>query len=130
MNQNKNKIASQRKTHALPPRCFLYLRETKSWWCGEEEEEGEEGKKVSLKTHATTRGMGKKQPLCIHTQSNRTETYIKIKVWPRQFCRGEKLLNQIGKGFKKSSQNIRLCLNGGGPRITPCLNPIFVYIFI
>ena len=38
-----------------PPRRFLYLRKTKSWWCGE----GEEGEKVSLKTLATTRGMGK-----------------------------------------------------------------------
>ena len=46
-----------------PPQRFLYLRETKPWWCGEEEEEGEEGEegeKVSLKTHAITRGMGKK----------------------------------------------------------------------
>ena len=45
-----------------PPRRFLYLRETKSWWCGEEEEEGEgeEGEKVSLLTHATARGVGKK----------------------------------------------------------------------
>ena len=33
-----------------PPWHFLYLRE---------EGEEEEGKKVSLKTHATTRGMGK-----------------------------------------------------------------------
>ena len=37
---------------------FLYLRETKSWWCGE----GEEGENVHLKTHATTRGMGKNVP--------------------------------------------------------------------
>ena len=44
------------------PWCFLYLGETKSWWCGkgeEKEEEGEEVKKFSLKTHATTRGVGK-----------------------------------------------------------------------
>ena len=34
----ENKIASQRKTHT--PRRFLYLRETKIWWC--EGEEGEE----------------------------------------------------------------------------------------
>ena len=65
-----NKIASQRKTHA--PRRFLYLRETQSWWCqeeeGEEGKEGEEGEggeggeeKVHLLTHATARGMGKKQ---------------------------------------------------------------------
>ena len=52
----QNKIASQRKSHAPPPWRFLYLRETKSWWCGEGEEE--EGKKFSLKTHATTRGVG------------------------------------------------------------------------
>ena len=49
-----NKIASQRKTHA--PR-FLYLRETKSWWC-EKGEEGEE-EKVHLLTHTTARGVGK-----------------------------------------------------------------------
>ena len=44
-----------------PPRCFLYLRETKSWLCGEEgeEEEEEEGDNVHLKTHATARGVGK-----------------------------------------------------------------------
>ena len=43
-----------------PPWCFLYLRETKSWMCagGEGGEEAEE-EKVSLLTHATTRGMGK-----------------------------------------------------------------------
>ena len=34
-----------------PPRHFLYLRETKSWWC----EEGGEGEKVSMLTHATAR---------------------------------------------------------------------------
>ena len=50
----KNKIASQRKTHA--PRRFLYLRETNIWWC-EGGEEGEE--KVHLLTHATARGVGK-----------------------------------------------------------------------
>ena len=49
----KNKIASQRKTHA--PWHFLYLRETKIRWC--EGEEGEE--KVHLLTHATARGVGK-----------------------------------------------------------------------
>ena len=45
-----------------PPWHFLYLRKTKSWrWeeGGEGEEEGEGGEKVSLKTHATARGMGK-----------------------------------------------------------------------
>ena len=56
-----NKIASQRKTHA--PR-FLYLRETKSWWCeGEGDGEGGEGgeeENVSMLTHTTARGMGKK----------------------------------------------------------------------
>ena len=42
-----------------PPLCFPYLRETKSWLCGEEgEEEEEEGDNVHLKTHATARGMG------------------------------------------------------------------------
>ena len=39
-----------------PPWRFLYLRETKSWWC---EEGGEGGEKVSMLTHATARGMGK-----------------------------------------------------------------------
>ena len=40
----------------LPPWRLLYLTETKSWkWEGE----GEEGEKVSLKTHATARGVGK-----------------------------------------------------------------------
>ena len=65
--EKKNKIASQRKTHPPPAPRFLYLRETKSWWCegggGEEGEEGEEGEgeeKVHLLTHATARGMGKK----------------------------------------------------------------------
>ena len=37
------------------PRSFLYLRETKSWWC--EGEGGEE--KVSMLTHTTTRGVSK-----------------------------------------------------------------------
>ena len=40
-----------------PP--LLYLTETKSWkWEGEEEEGG--GEKVSLKSHATARGVVKK----------------------------------------------------------------------
>ena len=55
-----NKIASQRKTHA--PQRFLYLRETKSWWCeggGGGGGEGEEREKVHLLTHATARGVGK-----------------------------------------------------------------------
>ena len=46
----------------LPPWRFLYLIETKSWWCGEGEEEegeGEEGENVHLLTHATARGVGK-----------------------------------------------------------------------
>ena len=44
-----------------PPQRFLYLSETKIYRCGEEEEgEGEEGKKVSLLTHATARGVDKK----------------------------------------------------------------------
>ena len=46
-----------------PPWCFLYLRETKGWWCGEGE--GEEGEKVSLLTHATARGMGKKSSVLL-----------------------------------------------------------------
>ena len=50
-----------------PPRRFLYLRETKSWWCGEEGEE-EEGEKVSLKTHATPRGVGKKLNQIFHSK--------------------------------------------------------------
>ena len=39
-----NKIASQRRTRTPPPppRHFLYLTETKSWWC-EEGEGGREG---------------------------------------------------------------------------------------
>ena len=49
----KNKIASQRKTHA--PWHVLYLKKTKICWC--EGEEGEE--KVHLLTHATARGVGK-----------------------------------------------------------------------
>ena len=59
----KNKIASQKKTHA--PQRFLYLRETTSWWCegGEEEEGGEGEEKVHLLTHATTSGMGKNRTL-------------------------------------------------------------------
>ena len=42
----------------------MYLRETKSWRCEEEEEveEGEE-EKVSLLTHATARGMGKNKSI-------------------------------------------------------------------
>ena len=56
LNFIQNKIASQQKTHA--PR-FLYLRETKCWWCEEGEEGGGE-EKVHLLTHATTRGVGKK----------------------------------------------------------------------
>ena len=46
------------RTHTAPPppRRFLYLTETKSCkWEGGGEEEGE---KVSLKTHATARGVG------------------------------------------------------------------------
>ena len=39
-----------------PPRHFLYLRKMKSYRC----EEGEGEEKVSLKTHATARGVGKK----------------------------------------------------------------------
>ena len=51
----------------MPPTAFLYLRETKNWWCegGEGDGGGEEGggeggeEKVHLLTHATTRGVGK-----------------------------------------------------------------------
>ena len=46
----------------MPPWRFLYLRETKSWWC-EGGEEGGGGEKVHLLTHATARGVGKKQYL-------------------------------------------------------------------
>ena len=42
------------------PLRFLYLRETKSWWCEEGGGEGGGEEKVHLLTHATTRGMGKK----------------------------------------------------------------------
>ena len=38
-----------------PSRCFLYLRETKCWWC-----EGGGEEKVHLLTHATARGVDKK----------------------------------------------------------------------
>ena len=41
----------------MPPQRFLYLRETKSWWCEEGGEGG--GEKVSMLTHATARGVGK-----------------------------------------------------------------------
>ena len=41
--KKKKKMAYTAKD-PRPPRLFLYLTETKSWWCGEEEEgEGEEG---------------------------------------------------------------------------------------
>ena len=33
----------------------MYLTETKSWWC--------EGEKVSMLTHATARGVGKKETI-------------------------------------------------------------------
>ena len=46
------------KSNQFENQCFLYLRETKNWWC--EGEEGEE--KVSLLTHATTlASVGKNQ---------------------------------------------------------------------
>ena len=45
-----------------PPQRFLYLTETKSWKSEEREREGERGgENVSLKTHATARGVGKNQ---------------------------------------------------------------------
>ena len=55
---DKTRWHTQPRTHA-PPWHFLYLRETKSWWC--EEEGGGEGgeEKVSILTYATARGMGK-----------------------------------------------------------------------
>ena len=40
-----------------PPQHFLYLTETNIWWC----EEGGEGEKVSMLTHTTAKGMGKKK---------------------------------------------------------------------
>ena len=51
LEEKQDGIHSQGPT---PPQHFLYLRETKSWWC--EGEGGEE--KVSMLTHATTRGVG------------------------------------------------------------------------
>ena len=44
-----------------PPQHFMYLTETKSWkWEeGRGGEKGGGGEKVSLKTHATARGVGK-----------------------------------------------------------------------
>ena len=54
------------RTHTPPPRRFLYLTETKSWkW------EGRGGEKVSLKTHATARGMGKNQGIKIQHKVSR-----------------------------------------------------------
>ena len=41
---------------------FSVPKRNTSKWCGEEEEEGEE-ENVHLKTHATTRGMGKNTTL-------------------------------------------------------------------
>ena len=52
-----NKIASQRKTHG--PRHFLYLKETKSWWCEEGGGGGEGGEEEKVQCNATERGMGK-----------------------------------------------------------------------
>ena len=59
--KKRNKMAYRAKDpHPPPPRRFLYLRETKSWrWEGGGEEG--EGEKVSLLTHATARGVGKKK---------------------------------------------------------------------
>ena len=55
--QRKTRWHTLPRTHA-PPWRFLYLTEKKSWkWEGGGEEEGE---KVSLKTYATARGVGKK----------------------------------------------------------------------
>ena len=65
--RNANKMAYTAKDPRPPSPLWhvLYLRETKSWWCGEEDGEEEEGTKVSLKTHATARGMGKKKKKCL-----------------------------------------------------------------
>ena len=59
LEEKQDGIHSQGPT---PPQHFLYLRETKSWWCEEEGGDGEGGEggeeKVSMLTHATTRGVG------------------------------------------------------------------------
>ena len=60
-----NKMAYTAKDPRPPPRRFLYLTETKSWKSEEREREAEGegergGENVSLKTHATARGVGKK----------------------------------------------------------------------
>ena len=58
-----------------PPQRFLYLRETKSWWCGEEgeeeeEEEGEEeGENVHLLTHTTAMAVGKNKIFSYYSYS-------------------------------------------------------------
>ena len=55
-----NKMAYTAKDPCPPTWRFMYLTETKSWkWEGEG---GEGGEKVSLMTHASARGMGKKRP--------------------------------------------------------------------
>ena len=53
-------MAYTAKDPCPPPTAFLYLRETKSWWCEEKGGEGRGGEeKVSMLTHATVRGVGK-----------------------------------------------------------------------
>ena len=55
----ENKMAYTAKD-PHPTQRFLYLTETKIWkWEEGDGEEEEGGEKVSLKTHATARGMGK-----------------------------------------------------------------------
>ena len=56
------------------PQCFLYLSETKIYRCGEGEEE--EGEKISLKTHATARGMGKKEYKSLTSHHNVAESVV------------------------------------------------------
>ena len=52
-NNKQDRILSKGAMHRPPSRCFLYLRETKSWRCEEGEEE-----KVHLLTHTTARAPG------------------------------------------------------------------------
>ena len=56
----RRKTRSHHSERPTPHGVFLYLRETKIWWCEGEGEEGEGGEeKVHLLTHATARGVGK-----------------------------------------------------------------------
>ena len=75
-------MAYTAKDPCPPPWCFLYLTETKSWkWekGGGDGEEEEGGEKVSLKTHATARGVGKKTcyPTFFHSNSTLSCTVLR-----------------------------------------------------